>query len=81
MAVKKLVFDEKKLTMDELMGAIDSNFEGARGEQIRRMCLTAPKFGNDIDEVDFMVLITRQLILGRRDAGALRMQRGQLFVF
>jgi formate C-acetyltransferase len=67
MAVKKLVFDEKKLTMDELMGAIDSNFEGARGEQIRRMCLAAPKFGNDIDEIDFMVRD-----LGKFTAGVIR---------
>jgi formate C-acetyltransferase len=54
-AVKKLVFDEKKLTMDELLNAIDTNFEGDRGEEIRQMCLAAPKFGNDIDEADLMV--------------------------
>ncbi len=51
-AVKKLVYDEKTLTMDELIRALDSNFEGERGEEIRRMCLAAPKFGNDIPEVD-----------------------------
>ena len=51
-AVKKLVFDEKKLTMDELLDALDSDFAGKRGEEIRTMCLNAPKFGNDIDEVD-----------------------------
>jgi formate C-acetyltransferase len=51
-AVKKLVFDEKKLTMSELIEALDSNFEGERGKEIQRMCLDAPKFGNDIDEVD-----------------------------
>lgn len=54
-AVKKLVFDEKKLTMDELINAIDANFEGERGEEIRQICLAAPKFGNDIDEADLMV--------------------------
>jgi pyruvate-formate lyase len=54
-AIKKLVFEEKRLTMGELMDAIDANFEGRRGEEIRRMCLDAPKFGNDIDEADFMV--------------------------
>lgn len=51
-AIKKLVYDEKKLTMDELLNALDSDFAGERGEEIRRMCLNAPKFGNDIDEVD-----------------------------
>jgi pyruvate formate-lyase/glycerol dehydratase family glycyl radical enzyme len=52
MAVKKLVFENKKLTMDELLKALDSNFEGKRGEEIRQMCLAQPKFGNDIMEVD-----------------------------
>ncbi|MBQ1332997.1 MAG: hypothetical protein IIY36_08700 [Lachnospiraceae bacterium] len=52
MAVKKLVYDDKVLTMDELIAALDSNFEGERGEEIRQMCLKAPKFGNGIDEVD-----------------------------
>lgn len=54
-AVKKLIFDDKKLTMDELIRSIDSNFEGKRGEAIRQLCLAAPKFGNDIDEADRMV--------------------------
>ncbi len=54
-AIKKLVFDEKKLTMTELMDAIDANFQGKEGEKIRRLCLAAPKFGNDIDEADDMV--------------------------
>ncbi len=52
MAIKKLVFDEKKLSMAELIAALDSNFAGDRGEEIRRWCLAAPKYGNDIDEVD-----------------------------
>ncbi len=55
MAVKKLVFEEKKLTMTELLDALDSNFEGARGEEIRQMCLNQPKYGNDIDEIDSLV--------------------------
>jgi pyruvate-formate lyase len=54
-AIKKLVFDEKKLTMDQLMNALDTNFEGERGEEIRQLCLAAPKFGNDIDEAEGMV--------------------------
>jgi pyruvate-formate lyase len=54
-AIKKLVYDEKRLTMDELMKALDTNFEGERGEEIRQMCLAVPKFGNDIDEADLMV--------------------------
>jgi pyruvate-formate lyase len=53
-AVKKLVFDEKKLTMDELLNALDSNFDGKRGEEVRQMCLAQPKFGNDTDAVDLL---------------------------
>lgn len=49
-AVKKLVFDEKKITMQELCDALDVNFEGF--EEIRQMCLNVDKFGNDIDETD-----------------------------
>jgi len=52
MAVKKLVFDQKRLTMNELLNALDNDFEGTRGEEIRQMCLAQPKYGNDIDEVD-----------------------------
>lgn len=51
-AVKKLVFDEKKITMDQLLEALDSNFVGY--EEIRQMCIDAPKYGNDIDEVDMI---------------------------
>ena len=54
-AIKKLVFDEKKLTVDELMNALDTNFAGQRGEEIRQMCLAVPKFGNDIEAADLMV--------------------------
>ena len=54
MAIKKLVFDEKKYTMEELVAALNSDFTGERGEEIRHMCLAAPKYGNDIDEVDYL---------------------------
>ena len=54
-AIKKLVYDEKKITMDELLQALDSDFEGERGAEIQKMCLDAPKYGNDIDEADYMV--------------------------
>ncbi len=49
-AVKKLVYDDKKLTWDELLEALDNDFEGY--EEVRQMCLSAPKYGNDIQEVD-----------------------------
>ncbi len=49
-AVKKMVFDDKKITMAELRRALDTNFEGK--EDLRQMLLACPKFGNDDDYVD-----------------------------
>jgi formate C-acetyltransferase len=48
--VKKLIYEDKALSWDTLLEALDSNFEGH--EEIRRMCLSTPKYGNDIGEVD-----------------------------
>ena len=54
-AVKKLVFDDKVITLKQLRDAMDSNFEGIEGAKIRKLCRQAPKFGNDIDYVDNIV--------------------------
>lgn len=53
--IKKLVYDEKKLTMDELISALDANWEGERNQEIRRMCLEVPRYGNNCPETDAMV--------------------------
>jgi pyruvate formate-lyase/glycerol dehydratase family glycyl radical enzyme len=50
-AVKKMVFDEKRIAMQELLAAIEANFEGY--EETRQLLRSkAPKFGNDNDYVD-----------------------------
>lgn len=50
-AIKKLVFEEKKISMKELKEALDKNFEGY--EPLRQMLINrAPKWGNDDDYVD-----------------------------
>jgi formate C-acetyltransferase len=59
MALKKLVYEEKILTAREVMEALASNFSGVHGERVRQRLLAAPKYGNDIDEVD--ALATRVL--------------------
>jgi len=51
-AIKKFVFDEKKIPMAELIEIIDRNWEGR--EDLRQMMLSAPKFGNDDDYVDMI---------------------------
>jgi pyruvate-formate lyase len=51
MAIKKLVFEDKKLSMDDLLGVLDRDFSGR--EDVRQLLLNrAPKYGNDNDEVD-----------------------------
>jgi pyruvate-formate lyase len=51
MAVKKLLYDEKKMNAQELLQALKTNFNGM--ESLRKMLLTqAPKYGNDQPEVD-----------------------------
>jgi len=52
-AIRKLVFDEKRVTMDRLCEALENNFEGF--EDVLKMCLEAPKFGNDDDYADEQV--------------------------
>ncbi len=49
-AVKKLIFDEKKYTMQELLAALDADFVGY--EQLHHDFKRCEKFGNDIAEVD-----------------------------
>ncbi len=50
-AIKKLVFDEKKITMAKLVDALSNNFTD--NERLRQMLLNAaPKFGNDDDYAD-----------------------------
>jgi pyruvate-formate lyase len=52
-AIKKLIFDEKKVTMVLLKQALTANWEGY--ENLRKACLQSPKYGNDIDYVDLIV--------------------------
>jgi formate C-acetyltransferase len=50
-AIDWLVFDRKRVTMDQLLAALDADFEGQ--EELRQMLLNkAPKYGNDDDRAD-----------------------------
>lgn len=54
-AIKKIVFEDKKLTQKELLEAIKSNYKDLKGEEIRRILINnAPKYGNDDDYVDIL---------------------------
>lgn len=52
-AVRHLVYDEKKVSMTDLCKALAANFEGYA--DIHRMCLEAPKYGNDDERADGIV--------------------------
>jgi formate C-acetyltransferase len=59
-AIDRLVFRDKRLTMEELLEALDQNFAGR--ESIRQMLIhKAPKYGNDDDEADRWVLETLKI--------------------
>ena len=50
-AIKYNVFDNKKFTMDEMLKAVENNFEGY--EEIHNLvCNKTPKYGNDDDYAD-----------------------------
>jgi pyruvate formate-lyase/glycerol dehydratase family glycyl radical enzyme len=51
-AVKKLVFEEQRVSMAELKAALAANWQGNGYEELRREFLEAPKYGNDNDYVD-----------------------------
>ena len=55
-AIKKLVFEEKKISAEQLMRAMKNDFEGPDGEKLRQVLLNrAPKYGNDSDYVDGLI--------------------------
>ena len=51
-AIKKLVFDDKKYTLQQLNEGLKAEFVGY--EQLRSDCLKAPKYGNDDDYADLI---------------------------
>jgi formate C-acetyltransferase len=60
-AVKHLIFDTKRLTWDQVLKAIEANWEGH--EAIRQMCLNAPKYGNGIEWVDSIAFEIERFVL------------------
>jgi formate C-acetyltransferase len=60
-AVKHLVLDTKKLTWDQLLSAVEANWEGH--EAVRQLCLNAPKYGNGVEWVDALGFDIETVIL------------------
>ena len=59
LAIKRLVFDEKKYTMAQLIEALDADWEGY--EDMQADFKAQPKYGNNIKEVDDMVAEVYQM--------------------
>ena len=60
LAVKKMVFDDKVISMDELLDLLDSDFKGR--EDMRQLLINkVPKYGNDIPEADLMVKLATDI--------------------
>jgi pyruvate-formate lyase len=53
-AIKKLVYEQKLYTLEEVVKALDYNFEGY--EKMRQQLKNAPKYGNDNEEADDMLV-------------------------
>lgn len=54
-AIKKLVYEDHTLTWEQLLNAMDENWQSEESMRIRNKILRLPKFGNDIDDVDQIV--------------------------
>lgn len=56
-AIKKLVYEEKKITKEQLWNAILDDFQSPENKKIQKLLINeAPKYGNDNDEVDQLVV-------------------------
>lgn len=56
-AIKKLVFEEKKITAEQLWNALLDDFQSVKNQKIQHMIIhDAPKYGNDNDYVDQLVV-------------------------
>lgn len=69
-AIDYIVFDKELITLEQLLHALDTNFEDSTttptGEEIRAILLNkAPKFGNDDDRVDSWVVKIQDFIGSR----------------
>jgi len=77
-AIRGLVFEQKLVSLSELVIALQANFEGY--EKLQRQLLAAPKWGNGLDEVDALAGLVAQGLYaemeGQRNARGGRWQLG-----
>jgi len=56
-AIKKCVYEDKSITREELWNALLSDFSGEEGRRVQKVLLKAPKYGNDDDYVDNLIVL------------------------
>ena len=72
-AIKRLVFDEGRYSLREIVDACNADFAGERGERIRLDLWHEDKYGNDLDGVDAMANDLYEYVAhGIRDRGIAR---------
>lgn len=49
-AIKKVIFEDKRISMRELINALENNFKGY--EKVRQLLINAPKYGNNDEYAD-----------------------------
>lgn len=54
LAIKKLVYEEQRFTLERMVAILDADFKGSEAE--RKQMLEAPKYGNDDNEADAMLV-------------------------
>ena len=69
-AIRRFVYQEHRITLQELVKALDADFVGY--EDMQKMLLSGPKFGNDIDEVDELLVDVYRQISAAADAAGQR---------
>ena len=68
LAIKDLVFDRKKYTLEQIEEAMLANFEGY--DELHRDCLACDKYGNDLETADSMAKDLYEFVAkGTRDRG------------
>jgi len=67
-AIRQVVYEERRLTLPELVAALDADFAGRR--PLQRHLAECPKYGNDDDVADAMLLRVYRHVCGTISAQA-----------
>lgn len=55
-AIKKLIYEDKVITKEQMVKALETDYEGPEGEYVRQLIINkVPKYGQDDDYVDLLL--------------------------